>query len=56
MTSRLASLSSEDKEKLRITAKRSQFYDKSAPTTIAHRDQARTNFFEYCKTVHDVDD
>lgn len=56
MASRLTTMSNERKEGLRITAKRSRFYDKSAPSTIDHRKHARSNFFEYCKTVYDIDD
>lgn len=52
----MAALSSECKEKLKATSKRSQFYDKSAPSTIAKRKQARSNYFEYCKTIYEIED
>ncbi|KAI4943953.1 hypothetical protein J4E91_009100 [Alternaria rosae] len=52
MAARMAALSSECKEKLKATSKRSQFYDKSAPSTIAKRN----NYFEYCKTIYEIED
>lgn len=52
----MAALSSECKEKLKATSKPSQSYDKSAPSTIAERKQARGNYFEYYKTIYEIED
>ncbi|KAI4930244.1 hypothetical protein J4E85_004869 [Alternaria conjuncta] len=51
----MAALSNAQKEKLKVSSKRSRFYDSSAPGTIAQRAQARSNFQEYCKSVYGIE-
>ena len=56
MATQMAALSDAQNEKLKVTSKRSRFYDSSAPSTIAQREQTRSNFFEYCKSDYGIED
>ena len=53
---RLAALSDDHKENLKATSARSRFYDHQARGTIARRKLARSNYFQYCQTIYEIEE